>query len=72
MVTAVPGDSAPAKLAGLGLPPVTLMVKFAAVAVPPLLLMTCLMTIRVAVEFTKCAYASVRFPFEPPVLFEMH
>ena len=43
----MPGDSAPAKDAGLGLPPVTDIVKLDAVAVPPLLLMTCLMTISV-------------------------
>src|SRR5437870_5377106 len=46
MVTEVPGDSAPGKLAGLGLLPVTAMVKLAAVAVPPWSLMTCLMTLR--------------------------
>jgi hypothetical protein len=55
IVTLVPGDSAPAKVAGLGLPPVTDMLKLPAVAVPPLLFTTCLMTISVAVEFTKWA-----------------
>jgi hypothetical protein len=44
--TAVPGLSAPAKLAGV--PPGTLIVKFDAVAVPPLLLITCLITVSVA------------------------
>jgi hypothetical protein len=70
--TDVPGLSAPAKLEGLGLPPVTLIVKFEAVAVPPLSLTTCLMTVSVAVELTKCAYASVRFPLVPGAPFEMH
>jgi hypothetical protein len=46
--TAVPGDSAPAKLAGLGAPPVTLIVKSEAALVPPLLLITCLITVNVA------------------------
>jgi len=44
-VTFVPGDSAPAELAGLALVPVTLIVKSPAAAVPPLLLTTCLITI---------------------------
>src|SRR2546427_9808221 len=47
MVTGVPA-SLPGKLAGLGLLPVTVMVKFEARAVPPLSLMTCLITLRVA------------------------
>jgi hypothetical protein len=40
----VPGLSAPAKLAGFGLVPVTLIVKFAALAEPPLSFTTCLIT----------------------------
>ncbi len=41
----MPGDSCPAKDAGAGLLPVTLMVKSAAVAVPPKLFTTCLITV---------------------------
>ena len=41
----MPGDSAPAKDAGLTLVPVTLIVKALATAVPPLLLTMCLITI---------------------------
>ena len=44
----MPGDSAPGDDPGLGLLPVTVIVKFPAVAVPPLSLTTCLMTISVA------------------------
>ena len=43
--TCVPGDSAPGKLAGVGEPPVTVIVKSDAVLVPPLSLITCLITI---------------------------
>jgi hypothetical protein len=48
IVTVVPGDSAPEKLAGLGDPPVTLIVKAEADAEPPLSLITCLITVNVA------------------------
>ena len=44
----MPGDSCPAKDAGAGLLPVTLMVKSAAVAVPPKLFTTCLITVSCA------------------------
>ena len=47
-MTVVPGDSAPENDAGLGLVPVTDIVKLPAVAVPPLSLTTCLMTMRCA------------------------
>ena len=59
MATVVPGDSAPEKDAGLGLPPVTDIVKFAAVAVPPLSLMTCLMTINFGSALWNVHVASV-------------
>src|SRR5437879_123892 len=45
MATLVPGDSAPAKVAGLGLLPVTAIGKSAATLVPPSSLITCLITI---------------------------
>ena len=48
-VTVVPGLSAPGKLAGLGLVPGTLSVKFAALAEPPLSFTTCFMTCSVPV-----------------------
>jgi hypothetical protein len=41
IATVVPGDSAPAKLAGLGELPVTDIVKSAADLLPPLSLITC-------------------------------
>jgi hypothetical protein len=44
-VTCVPGDSAPGKDDGLGLVPVTPIVKLDAVDVPPSSLITCLITI---------------------------
>src|SRR5438093_1473877 len=44
MATLVPGDSAPANVAGLGLLPVTAIGKLDAVLTPPLSLITCLIT----------------------------
>ena len=61
IVTDVPA-SEPAKLAGLGEPPVTLIVKSPATAVPPLLFTTCLITVNVA---DCCWSENVHVQFSP-------
>ena len=52
-MTDVPGEPVPAKLAGLGLLPVTCRVKSEGTALPPSSFTTCLTTVRVAVA-TAC------------------
>src|SRR5213594_3888993 len=60
MVTSVPGDSAPGKLAGFALPPNACIGKSPATLVPPLSLITCWMTMRCAC-CSKLAYVQVQF-----------
>ena len=64
-MTAVPGEPVPAKLAGLGLLPVTCRVKSEGTALPPLSFTTCLTTVRVAVVGALSSLVTVQV-FESP------
>ena len=63
--TSVPGLSAPLKLAGLGLLPVTLIGKSAATLLPPSSFTTCLITRRVPSGCTASKHSVVRFVWWP-------